>query len=164
MRRKFNSIKKLNLLTQSIEQHQLEQINSTPLENKRIMLVEDEDDIALLFKMILESDAGLKVEAFTKPLTALDKFRSGLYDLIIIDIAMPEMNGIELYYKIRELDGKIKVCFVTASDMYYEEFRKEISPELDTNCYIRKPISNQDLIQRIKDILSNSIQDAGRDQ
>ena len=75
--------------------------------------------------MILESDAGLKVDSFTNPFSALDNFRSGLYDLIMIDIAMPKMNGFELYYKIRKLDDKVKVCFLTAGEMYYEDVRSE---------------------------------------
>jgi DNA-binding response OmpR family regulator len=70
---------------------------------------------------------------------------------------MPKMNGFELYHEIRKLDDKVKVCFLTAGEMYDEEVRKESFPELDINCFIRKPIANQDLIQRVKDILiSNS--------
>src|ERR671910_2093639 len=68
--RKLNSIENLNLITQSIQQDQLEHIEKNSLKTKRIMLVEDEDDIVLLFKMILESDAGLKVDSFTDPFSA----------------------------------------------------------------------------------------------
>jgi two-component SAPR family response regulator len=63
------------------------------------------------------------------------------------------MNGFELYYKIRKLDDKIKICFLTAGEMYYEETRKQVFPELEANCFIRKPITNEDLIQKVKDIL-----------
>ena len=117
------------------------------------MLIDDEADILWLFKMILESDARLKVDPFADPLVALENFRPGLYDLLLIDIAMPKMNGFELYDKIRELDKKVKISFVTASEMYYEEIRKETFPELDTNCFIRKPIANEDLIQRVRKVL-----------
>ena len=117
------------------------------------MLVEDEDDIILLFKMILESDVGLKVDSFTDPFSALNNFRPGLYDLILIDIALPKMNGFELYKKIRKLDNKVKICFLTAGEMYYEEVRNQVFPELEANCFIRKPITNEDLIQKVKDIL-----------
>ena len=123
------------------------------LKTKRIMLVEDEDDIILLFKMILESDVGLKVDSFTDPFSALNNFKLGLYDLILIDIALPKMNGFELYKKIRKLDNKVKICFLTAGEMYYEEVRKQVFPELEANCFIRKPITNEDLIQKVKDIL-----------
>jgi DNA-binding response OmpR family regulator len=117
------------------------------------MLVEDEDDIVLLFKMILESDTGLKVDSFTDPVAALNNFKPGLYDLILIDIALPKMNGFELYKKIRKLDDKVKICFLTAGEMYYEEIRKEAFPELEANCFIRKPITNEDLVKSVKDIL-----------
>ncbi|MDP9498687.1 MAG: response regulator [Thermoproteota archaeon] len=117
------------------------------------MLVEDEDDIVLLFKMILESDVGLKVDSYTEPFSALNNFRSGQYDLIMIDIALPRMNGIELYYKIRKLDNKVKICFLTAGEMYYEEIRKQVFPELEANCFIRKPVANEDLIRSVKNIL-----------
>src|SRR5215217_7771399 len=151
--RKLKSIENLNLITQSIQQDQLKHIEKNSLKTKRIMLVEDEDDIVLLFKMILESDAGLKVDSFTDPFAALNNFRLGLYDLIMIDIALPKMNGFELYYRIKKLDDKVKICFLTAGEMYYEEIRKEAFPELDTNCFIRKPITNEALIQQVKEIL-----------
>ena len=152
---KLNYFRNLDSLNQSIRQNQLEQIDNTSIKNKRVMLVEDEDDIVMLFEMILGSDAELKIDSFTEPFAALNNFISGLYDLIMIDVTMPKMNGFELYYKIRKLDDKVKVCFLTAGEMYDEEIRKETFPELDTNCFIRKPITNQDLIQRVKDILNS---------
>jgi DNA-binding response OmpR family regulator len=69
----------------------------------------------------------------------------------MIDIALPKLNGFELYYRIRKLDDK--VCFITASKIYYEDIRKKVVPELNTNCFIRKPISNEELIKRVRDIL-----------
>jgi two-component system, OmpR family, response regulator ChvI len=150
---KLNYFRVLDPLNQSIRQNQLKQIDTTSIKNKRVMLVEDEDDIVMLFEMILGSDAGLKLDSFTEPFAALNNFISGSYDLIMIDVTMPKMNGFELYHEIRKLDDKVKVCFLTAGDMYDEEVRKESFPELDINCFIRKPIANQDLIQRVKDIL-----------
>ena len=152
---KLNYFKNLDSLNRYIRQNRLEQIDNTSIKNKRVMLVEDEDDIVMLFEMILGSDAELKIDSLTEPFAALNNFISGLYDLIMIDVTMPKMNGFELYYKIRKLDDKVKVCFLTAGEMYEEEIRKETFPELDTNCFIRKPIANQDLIQRVKDILNS---------
>jgi two-component system, OmpR family, response regulator ChvI len=154
---KLNYFRNLDPLNQSMRQNQIEQIDTTSIKSKRVMLVEDEDDIVILFEMILGSDTELKLDSFTEPFAALNNFISGLYDLIMIDITMPKMNGFELYYKIRKLDDKVKVCFLTAGEMYDEEIRKESFPELDINCFIRKPIANQDLIQRVKDILNNNI-------
>lgn len=117
------------------------------------MLVEDEADIAMAFKIVLESDTRLKVDSFTEPFTALHNFKSGLYDLILIDIVLPSMNGYELYSRIKRLDDKVKVCFLTAGELSYEEIRKKAFPELDTNHFIKKPISNEDLISLVKNML-----------
>jgi hypothetical protein len=62
---KLNSVRNVDLLMESIKKDQSEQVNNSALKNKRIMLVEDEDDLVVLFKMILESDAGLKVDSYT---------------------------------------------------------------------------------------------------
>ena len=74
--RKLNSIENLNPITQSIQQDQLEHIEKNSLETKRIMLVEDEDNIVLLFKMILESDSGPEVDSFVDPLVAFGEFQT----------------------------------------------------------------------------------------
>ena len=154
---KVLSIKNLNHINHADKQGQNEDNTKNDNSNlkKKIMLVDDEADILWLFKMILESDARLKVDSFSDPIVALENFRPGLYDLLLIDIAMPKMNGFELYDKIRELDKKVKISFVTASEMFYEEMRKEAFPELDTTiCFIRKPIANPDLIKQVKQIMN----------
>jgi two-component system, OmpR family, response regulator ChvI len=155
---KVLSIKNLNHLNHADKQGQNEdntKNDNSSLETKKIMLVDDDVDILWLFKMILESDARLKVDSFSDPIVALENFRPGLYDLLLIDIAMPKMNGFELYDKIRELDKKVKISFVTASEMFYEEMREEAFPEFDTTiCFIRKPIANPDLIKQVKQILN----------
>jgi CheY-like chemotaxis protein len=155
---KVRSITNVDHLNLVHKQDQTEEENTknenSGLKTKKIMLVDDEADILWLFKMILESDARLKVDAFADPIVALENFRPGLYDLLLIDIAMPKMNGFELHDKIRELDKKVKISFVTASEMFYEEIRKEAFPEFDTTiCFIRKPIANPDLIQQVREIL-----------
>jgi two-component system, OmpR family, response regulator ChvI len=155
---KVRSITNVDHLNLVHKQDQTEEENTkndnSGLKTKKIMLVDDEADILWLFKMILESDARLKVDAFADPIVALENFRPGLYDLLLIDIAMPKMNGFELYDKIRELDKKVKISFVTASEMFYEEIRKEAFPELDdTIRFIRKPIENLDLVKRLREIL-----------
>ena len=121
--------------------------------NKRVLLVDDEPDLNLTLKLTLEEN-GFRVDSFTDPLSALENFKANLYDLIILDIQMPGVNGFELYRQIKKIDDKVKVCFLTASEMYYEEFRKELFPALDNNCYIQKPIENETLIKRLNRILS----------
>ena len=128
------------------------------MKNNRILIVDDEDDINLLFKMVLE-DNGFKVDTFNDPLVALQNFTAGSYDLLLLDMLMPKMNGFELYQKIRMIDDKVKICFLTASGINHEEFRKKAvsiaSIENDTeNCFFIKPIENEELIKRVKAQLS----------
>jgi DNA-binding response OmpR family regulator len=119
----------------------------------RILLVDDEPDIALAFKIGLE-DHGFNVDAFDNPSKALSNFRAGLYDLLLLDVKMPKTNGIEAYQQMKEIDKKVKVCFITASEMhYYEEIRKEIFPILGVKRLIRKPIRIDDLVQDLRDEL-----------
>jgi two-component system, OmpR family, response regulator ChvI len=117
----------------------------------RILLVDDERDINTVVRKGLER-VGFKVRAFNNPLDALSKFEAGSYDVAILDIRMPSMNGFELYKKLRERDSKIKVCFITAFEMYEEEFKK-LFPSYEVRCFIKKPIKLTDLITEIEKIL-----------
>jgi len=122
------------------------------MRKNRILIVDDEDDINLLFKIVLE-DNGFKVDTFNDPLVALQNFTAGSYDLLILDMLMPNMNGFELYQKIRMLDDKVKMCFLTASGINHEEIRKKAAYatiDYPENCFIIKPIENEDLIKRVK--------------
>jgi DNA-binding response OmpR family regulator len=76
--------------------------------NMRVLIVDDESDVNLAIKMILE-DNGFKVDSFTDPVLALENFRkeAGMYDLLILDIKIPNMNGFELYMQIRKIDNKV---------------------------------------------------------
>lgn len=133
---------------------------NSPIKNKntgklrRIMIVDDEQDVTFLFKLILEGvhrDAtfSCKVDSYNNPLVALENYREGLYDLIIIDIVMPKMDGFKLYKELRKKDKNVKICFLTAGEMYYEEYRKHVIPEVSPDKIIRKPISNADLVRII---------------
>jgi CheY-like chemotaxis protein len=103
------------------------------------LLVDDEYDIIRLVRMVLESK-GFLVDAYTDPIFALSDFEEGLYDLLLLDIRMPEMNGLELYQKMKQIDSNAKVCFITASELFYEEYRRmEIQPWLDKAYFIQKP-------------------------
>ncbi len=100
---------------------------------KRIMLVDDEPDINAALSVVLKR-AGYEVDAFENPLIALEKLKPGFYDLIILDIKMPEMDGFELFREIKKVDKKPKICFLTASERYYENYRQEKFIPLDKNC------------------------------
>ena len=125
--------------------------------NKRVLIVDDEPDVNLAVKIVLEEN-GFQVNTFTDPFLALENFRkqAGMYDLLMLDIKMPNMNGFELYRKIRKIDDKVKVCFLTAGEMDYNQFGKELSPALDKNCYIQKPIETETLIKRLNRIIASS--------
>ena len=120
----------------------------------RILIVDDEDDINLLFKMVLE-DNGYKVDTFNDPLAALQNFTAGSYDLLLLDMVMPNMNGFELYQKMRMIDYKAKICLLTASGINHEEFKKRaasiagIENDIE-NCFFIKPIENEELIKKVK--------------
>lgn len=127
-----------------------------PTESKnRILIVDDEPDIARLFKLGLERQGGFEVDVYNDPIIALSNYRPGIYDLLLLDIKMPEMNGLELYQSIREKEkeenegGEIRVCFITAFEESYIEFER-LFPKLQIDCFIRKPISIDKLVETVK--------------
>lgn len=120
---------------------------------KRILVIDDEDDINLVFKVVLE-DNGFDVDTFIDPLEALQDLKSGLYDLVMLDVRMPTMSGLSVYLEIRKIDDIVKICFLTAGDLKDEEFGKQIFPALiKDNQFIQKPVSNEELLKRVKEIL-----------
>jgi DNA-binding response OmpR family regulator len=123
-------------------------------ERNRILVVDDESDLTLFYRMSLEYH-GFEVEAFNDPSQALSNFKTDYYDLIILDIKMPNMDGFELYKEIKEKDPNVRACFLTASELYYKEFRSREYSTLDKELFIRKPIENEELIQEIKRLISN---------
>ena len=89
---------------------------------KNILLVDDEPDVIYAIKNILE-DNGFEVDSFYDPILVLNYYKVIFYVLVILDMKMPKMDGFQLYTKISEKDHKVKICFLTASEMYYEKFR-----------------------------------------
>ena len=114
---------------------------------KRILLVDDEQDITYSFGIALE-DKGFVVDTFNDPQEALSNFKAGLYDLLLLDIKMPKMNGFELYQEMEKIDSKAKVCFITAFEVYYKSLR-ELFPNMKVDCFIKKPITTNDLVERL---------------
>ena len=115
---------------------------------RRILAIDDEPDITLMLKLGLE-DGGFDVDAFSDPELALSSFRPGLYDLVLIDIMMPKMDGFALYEQLKKVDPGIKVCFLTASEMYHEENRGIEHCALNKDLFLQKPISTDDLIMEV---------------
>jgi len=116
------------------------------------MVVDDEEDIAISIKMGLEAK-GFTVDAFDNPAGALANFKAGCYDMLLSDIKMPDMSGFDLYREVKKIDDKIKVAFITAFEIYEDEFRK-VLPSIDVKCFIQKPISMSDLATRINEELA----------
>ena len=121
---------------------------------KRILIVDDEVDITLSFSLALEDSGLFEVETSNDPLVALSNYRPNYYDLLLLDIRMPAMNGFELYDKIKKLDNKVKVCLISAYDVDYDALREQF-PSLEIDCLlprgvIRKPIQIAKLIERIE--------------
>jgi CheY-like chemotaxis protein len=121
---------------------------------KKILIVDDEPDVCTVLKNVLE-EYGFNADSYDDPISALENFKAGLYELLLLDIKMPEMDGFLLYQEVKKIDNKIKVCFLTASEMYHEKFReKEGFSALDKDLFLRKPIENEDLINEINRTLN----------
>jgi two-component system, OmpR family, response regulator ChvI len=157
-------------------------ISSTTTKNKsslpyRILLVDDDPDILTTFKAGLEEYGYATVDAFNDSELALSNFKTDYYDLLLLDIRMPKMNGFELYREMEKkieveqqqqqqqqqqddnanVNGKkttVKVCFITAYEVYYNTLKKDF-PGLDVGCFIKKPIRIQDLITQIQSELES---------
>jgi DNA-binding response OmpR family regulator len=116
-------------------------------------MIDDEPDIIYSIKTVLERN-GFIVDSYTDPTLALSNFKPRLYDLLLLDIAMPKMNGFDLYQKMKEIDSNVKISFLTASELFYEEYRRlDAYPRLDEAYLIQKPCRSEDLIRQINEIL-----------
>lgn len=119
----------------------------------RILVVDDSYETNLFFKMTLEQE-GLYVETYSDPLEVVQTFKPNYYDLVLLDIRLPHMNGFELYKKLKEIDKSVKVCFITSFEPYYKSLVEEF--DLDIKCFIRKPIQKDELIKHVIEQLVTS--------
>jgi CheY-like chemotaxis protein len=122
---------------------------------KRILIVDDEADVTITFKAVIEdssnhNDANRRIEVYTSnnPVLALSEFKSNFYDLLLVDIKMPHVNGFELCEKILVIDINVKVCFMSAVEINREGLRG-IYSSLGLGCFIRKPVTMDYLVERI---------------
>ena len=115
------------------------------------MYVDDEPDMTDMLKMALEH-AGFSVDIFNDPLIALERFKPNLYDLVILDVMMPKMDGLELYNQLKSTDPSIKACFLTASsETYSEELRKRKGRhcELNKDLFLYMPLPISKIVEEI---------------
>jgi DNA-binding response OmpR family regulator len=123
------------------------------IRKKKILIVDDDPDITMTFSLALENTGSFEVETYNDSVQALSNFKSNLYDFVLLDIKMPKLSGFELCDKIRKIDGKVKVCFISAFDPYSDELRDQFL-SLKIECFIPKPIQIKELVKRIEVELS----------
>jgi DNA-binding response OmpR family regulator len=131
---------------------QKETVNMTTIEEKRlskvVLIVDDDPDMTSIFSLGLQ-DEGFEVYTYNDPLEVLSQFRPNFYDLLLVDISMPKMNGIDLSRQLLELDPNVKICFITAGEANIEVLR-ELYPTRDIGCFIRKPVTIDQLVRRVR--------------
>jgi CheY-like chemotaxis protein len=121
-----------------------------PVEKNKILVVNDEPDVTTMLKMTLER-VGLRVDAFNDPVLALKSYKPHLYDLVILDVVMPEVDGLELYTQLKRKDSGINICFLTASsEPYREELLKEKYNQLSRDLFLEMPLPTSELIREVK--------------
>jgi CheY-like chemotaxis protein len=151
----------LPLTVQKEDQHESMAIKTTNISNsfnshktriKRIFLVDDDYDHTITFKAGLEI-AGFEVDAYNDSTIALSNFKPNYYDLSLIDIKMPKINGFELSEKLLKVDDKVKVWFISAYEVYYKTLKKEVPSKLKETIFdhiIQKPVEIDNLVKQIK--------------
>jgi DNA-binding response OmpR family regulator len=120
-----------------------------PVSQASILIVDDEADLKGMIMKGLEI-SGFNVSSECDPVEALANFQAGKYDMAILDIRMPNIDGFDLYERLRQTDRSLKVCFLTAFDAEYFDMFKQRFPDLPTHCFIRKPVSIISLIKMVK--------------
>ena len=141
---------------QTRKEEEYEITRSSSSNYKRILNVDDEPDIAISLKMVLESsndDDKQKIKfdatSYTDPVEALSDFKPNFYDLLLVDITMPLMNGFELCEKILLLDINVKVCFMTAGEINQKAIRELYPLRTIGGCFIKKPVETDHLIRQL---------------
>ncbi|MGZ5486051.1 MAG: response regulator [Nitrososphaeraceae archaeon] len=114
------------------------------------MIIDDDKDITNLFAIFLESN-GYIVNAYTNPVEAINNFRKNSHDLIILDLKMPQMDGMTFYKKIKEIDNNVIICFTTADINYIEDLSKGITDIEKILLY--KPVLLKDMKNKIDSLL-----------
>lgn len=121
-------------------------------QKKRIMVVDDEVDISIMFKSGLER-GGFAVDVFNDPIQALLQFKPEYYDMLLLDVRMPQMSGFELCSQLRKRDKTAKVCFISAFEIHEEEMKKYLPDEVE-KCIVKKPVSMKELVRIINKEMS----------
>ncbi|MFL6484947.1 MAG: response regulator [Nitrososphaera sp.] len=115
----------------------------------RVLLVDDETNIVYDLKRGLEV-RGFKVDDYDSPQDGINSFKPNLYDLAILDIRMPGLNGFSIHSKMKQIDSPLTACFLSASEIDPEEFKKVFPSRSEgVKAIIRKPFAANDLLREI---------------
>jgi DNA-binding response OmpR family regulator len=138
-------------MQQEYEQKEMEKLSPF---TKRILIVDDDPDITFTFRKALEGENQngkifFQVFTYNDPLLALAEFKINFYDLLLLDVNMPKLNGFELSEKILELDLNVRVCYISAGEMSIEALREQYK-SLSMGCFIKKPVEIEKFVRRVK--------------
>ena len=132
------------------KQDQLHRTSLEKQDHKTILIVDDEPDITYTLKLALENnDQRYKVYTYNNPITLLAEFKPNYYDLLLIDINMPFMNGFELCKKILELDLNVRICFMSTGEVNLYALR-DVYPKISMGCFVKKPVKVKNLIKMVE--------------
>ena len=124
-------------------------LSENPQQYKRILVVDDNSDIVFTLRIGLESDSTIQVYSYDNPVTALLEFKPNFYDLLLIDVNMPLMDGFQLAQKLLQKDLNVRVCFMTSGEINMDAAR-EVHPLKSIGCFIKKPVTAEQLLRRIR--------------
>jgi DNA-binding response OmpR family regulator len=124
-------------------------LSSESQRHKRILVVDDNPDIVFTLRVGLESDPAMQVFSFDNPVTALVEFKPNFYDLLLIDVNMPLLDGFQLAQNLVRRDLNVRICFMTSGEINMDAAR-EVHPLKSFGCFIKKPITAEELIKRIR--------------
>jgi DNA-binding response OmpR family regulator len=123
---------------------------------KRILIVDDDPDITFTFKKAFEdtnriggNKISFQVNTYNDPFLALSGFKPDYYDLMLIGINMSKMNGFDFCVKALEIDVNPRFCFMS-SGLINQEALREQYPSLSIGCFIKKPVTIENLVRRVK--------------
>ena len=123
---------------------------------RRILVVDDDPEITDSFGLVLEDSGLFKVQKYNDPMIAISKFKPGKYDLVLLDIKMPNIDSFELYERMKKIDGNLKVCYIGTYDdeESHQALMKQFS-SLRSECFVPKEVVTRDLITRINSALKS---------
>jgi DNA-binding response OmpR family regulator len=118
---------------------------------KRVLIIDDDKDVSNLFKIYLEKSGEYQIDAYTDPVDALYYFKKGLYDLVLLDLKMPQIDGISMYQQLKKVDSNTSICLITADIVNLEQLKTKI-PNIE-KYVIYKPTLLRNLKDKIDSLL-----------